>query len=68
MLLLPVEEAAAAPVAWKIWSLATWIDSLDVHPENEALLRLPGRSLPLASGGTATTIETDVLIVGAGNA
>ncbi|KAK2130420.1 hypothetical protein NOF04DRAFT_1345115 [Fusarium oxysporum II5] len=48
---------------WKIWILSTKLENLDVHPENESLLHLPGRNL---SG--MTEIDTEVFIIGGGNA
>ncbi|KAL8337475.1 hypothetical protein RB598_006395 [Gaeumannomyces tritici] len=62
-LLLPVPSGEDAPVEWKIWILSTRLENLDVHPENEGLLRSPGMGLD--DNGD---FETDVLIVGAGNA
>jgi hypothetical protein len=50
-------------LAYKIWSLSTWIEDLEAHPENPALLQLPG-STP--SG--VEHFEMDVLILGGGNA
>ncbi|KAK7920060.1 hypothetical protein PG985_008082 [Apiospora marii] len=57
------ENSAAKPVAWRIWVLCTWIEQLDLQPEDEALLRTPGRG----QLDSAATIETDVLIIGGGN-
>ncbi|EGU79234.1 hypothetical protein FOXB_10265 [Fusarium oxysporum f. sp. conglutinans Fo5176] len=48
---------------WKIWILSTKLENLDVHPENESLLHLPGRNV---SG--MTEIDTEVFIIGGGNA
>ncbi|KAF5967510.1 putative flavoprotein involved in K+ transport [Fusarium bulbicola] len=48
---------------WKIWILSTKLEDLDVHPENESLLQSPGRNL----SGIAD-IDTDVFIIGGGNA
>lgn len=50
-------------VVWKIWILSTWIDDLDLQPEDESLLQAPGRKLD-----GVETIETDVLVIGGGNA
>lgn len=61
MLLLPVEVGGA--VAWRIWILSTWLENLESHPENEALLRSPGRQLD-----GIEQFETDVFIIGGGNA
>ncbi|KAL3481108.1 monooxygenase [Aspergillus californicus] len=62
MLLLPV-VADTNQIAWKIWILSTRLESLDVHPEDEGLLRTPGRPLD-----GSLDFETDVFIIGAGNA
>ena len=56
-------ERGANHISWKIWVLSTWIDQLDLHPEDEILLRAPGRQLDAVE-----TIETDVVIIGGGNA
>jgi hypothetical protein len=48
---------------WKIWILSTWLDSLDVQAEDESLLISSGRELK-----GVDKIETDVVIVGGGNA
>jgi len=61
MLLLPVK--ANGTVTWKIWVLSTWLENLDAHPENEALLVSPGRQLD-----GVEQFETDVFIIGGGNA
>ncbi|KAH8809404.1 hypothetical protein F5884DRAFT_706884 [Xylogone sp. PMI_703] len=67
ILLLPVEskeqENGDGILAWKIWILSTKLENLDLHPENEALLQSPKRQLDVLE-----TIETDVFIVGGGNA
>lgn len=60
-LLLPVK--ANETVEWKIWILSTRLDELGVHPENEGLLRAPGRQLD-----GVNEFETDVFIIGGGNA
>ena len=66
-MLLPSEEEDAERltkhIVWKIWTLSTWIEQLDVQPENEGLLRAPGKQLDAVE-----TIATDVLIIGGGNA
>lgn len=61
MLLLPVNDGD--DIAWKIWIFSTRLESLDIHPENEALLQSPKKALD-----GATDFETDVCIIGAGNA
>lgn len=65
LLLLPtkVRENGKETITWKIWILSTWIENLDLQVEDETLLRSPGRNLD-----GFETIETDVLIVGGGNA
>ncbi|KAL9568744.1 hypothetical protein ACKAV7_007058 [Fusarium commune] len=60
--LLPV-ESSQGKLEWKIWILSTKLENLDFHPENESLLQTPGRNL---SG--MTEINTDVFIIGGGNA
>ncbi|RDW70455.1 Monooxygenase [Aspergillus mulundensis] len=66
MLLLPVvEDANENKIAWKIWIFSTRLESLDVHPEDEKLLQSPRRPL---DGPDSPDFETDVLIIGAGNA
>ncbi|PYH35349.1 monooxygenase [Aspergillus neoniger CBS 115656] len=62
MLLLPVVNDEQR-IAWKIWILSTRLESLDVQPENENLLQFPGRKL-----NESMDFETDVFIIGAGNA
>ncbi|KAB5545495.1 hypothetical protein GE09DRAFT_967951 [Coniochaeta sp. 2T2.1] len=61
MLLLPVKTDEA--VTWKIWILSTTLNSLDIHHEDQALLTTPGRAL-----GKCDLFDTDVFIVGGGNA
>lgn len=61
MILLPVKTSET--VAWKIWVFSTFFESLDAHPEDEDLLVAPGRQLD----GTEQ-FETDVFIIGGGNA
>lgn len=61
VMLLP--EEGADGLVWKIWSLATWIDDFEAHPEDENVLRDPGRNL-----ADAEEINTDVFIIGGGNA
>lgn len=66
MTLLPVKanaENGAVKLTWKIWILSTILEDLDLHPENETLLRSPGRQLD-----GLKTIDTDVFIIGGGNA
>jgi hypothetical protein len=40
-----------------------WLDNLDIHPEDQALLRSPGRQL-----GGLGQVDTDAFIIGGGNA
>lgn len=61
MLLLPVNDGD--DIAWKIWIFSTRLESLDIHLEDEALLQSPKRPLD-----GAADFETDVFIIGAGNA
>ncbi|PWY91315.1 FAD/NAD(P)-binding domain-containing protein [Aspergillus sclerotioniger CBS 115572] len=61
MVLLPVRNGDT--IEWKIWVLVTVLSSLDMYPEDESLLRSPGRSLD-----GLETFETDVFIIGGGNA
>lgn len=61
MVLLPVKSSPTGHVAWKIWVLSTWVEHITQHPEDEKLLSSPARDLDARE-----TIETDVLIVGAG--
>lgn len=50
-------------VSWKIWALSTWVDELKAFPEDVAGLKASGRKLE-----DEETIETDVFILGGGNA
>ncbi|KAF5715464.1 K+ transport flavoprotein [Fusarium mundagurra] len=62
IVLLPF-ESNQGKLEWKIWILSTKLENLDVHPENESLLQLPGRNL-----SDMTKIDTGVFIIGGGNA
>ncbi|GKZ49685.1 hypothetical protein AbraIFM66951_002256 [Aspergillus brasiliensis] len=62
MLLLPV-VGHGERIAWKIWILSTRLESLDMQPEDESLLQNPRRQLD-----GSLEFETDVFIIGAGNA
>ncbi|KLO83292.1 putative flavoprotein involved in K+ transport [Fusarium fujikuroi] len=62
IVLLPV-ESDQGKLEWRIWILSTKLENLDVHPEDESLLQAPGRNL----NGMAD-IDTDVFIIGGGNA
>ncbi|KAG8157406.1 hypothetical protein KVR01_012790 [Diaporthe batatas] len=57
------EQAADGQIKWKIWTLATWLEDYTDWPENQDLLTAPGRKLD-----DVEHIDTDVLIVGGGNA
>ncbi|KAI1339768.1 hypothetical protein F5Y15DRAFT_407096 [Xylariaceae sp. FL0016] len=59
--LLPIQLNGA--LSWKVWVLSTWLKDFDNHPENEALLREPSKSIDGLG-----EVETEVLIIGAGNA
>jgi hypothetical protein len=61
-LLLPVKNDKNS-LDWKIWIFNTKLDGLDLYPEDESLLRSPGRKL-----GGLDDITTDVFIIGGGNA
>lgn len=61
ILLLPVKTGET--LAWKIWILSTKLETLDIQSEDEALLETSGRKLD-----SAEPLETDVFIVGGGNA
>lgn len=66
-MLLPSEEVDPERdtnhIVWKIWTLSTWIEQLDLQPEDETPLRAPGRKLDAVEH-----IETEVVIIGGGNA
>ncbi|KOC15292.1 putative monooxygenase [Aspergillus flavus AF70] len=62
VVLLPVKNRDET-IEWKIWVLSTFLESLDLQQEDEALLHSPGRELD----GLAT-FDTDVFIIGGGNA
>ncbi|KAF7588254.1 hypothetical protein BBP40_005976 [Aspergillus hancockii] len=61
VMLLPVKDNET--IEWKIWVLSTMLESLDVQPEDEALLLSPGRQFD-----SLESFETDVFIIGGGNA
>ncbi|KAK0744847.1 hypothetical protein B0T21DRAFT_447951 [Apiosordaria backusii] len=60
MVLLSVEGGEGPE--WKIWILSTRLESLELHPEDETLLRAPSK---LIDG--VEDIVTDVFIIGGGN-
>lgn len=57
VVLLPVEGGE-----WKIWTLSTWVEALKSSAEDESRLRAPKRALD------EDVIETDVFVLGGGNA
>lgn len=63
MLLLPLIENGSNDISWKIWILSTRLEELASQSEDETLLRSPGRQLD-----NVENIETDVFIIGGGNA
>lgn len=60
-MLLPIKNDGV--LCWKIWILCTRLESLDLQPEDESLLQASGRSL-----NGPKTLETDVFVIGGGNA
>jgi len=63
LVLLPVSsDNSMGDVSWKIWVLSTWVESISQHPEEKSLLHTPSRLLK-----GLDTIETDVIIIGAGS-
>lgn len=62
MLLLPLRNGNGE-LEWKIWILSTKLENLDLQPEDESLLLRPSEPL---SG--SETLETEVFIIGGGNA
>lgn len=50
-------------VLWKIWSLSTWLEGFEEYPENVKKLKAAGRDLQ-----DVEHIDTDVFIIGGGNA
>lgn len=58
---MPVNDGGI--VKFKIWVLSTWIDDLEAQPENPALLYAPS-----TNPKGVEQVETDVLILGGGNA
>lgn len=62
ILLLPTKSDVDEAIQWKIWILSTKLENLDVHPEDESLLGLPGRKLD-----GLDNIESSVVIIGGGN-
>lgn len=62
VLLFP-EKDRSGNVHWKIWCLSTWLDAFDEFPEDQKRLKATGRDVKHAKH-----IETDVFIIGGGNA
>ncbi|KAI0473870.1 FAD/NAD(P)-binding domain-containing protein [Xylariaceae sp. FL0804] len=65
-LLLPIQARSpdgGKGLRWRIWILTTWLEELRPQAENEDRLQLPGRDL-----SSAEAFDTDVLIIGGGNA
>ncbi|KAF5018331.1 hypothetical protein F66182_9692 [Fusarium sp. NRRL 66182] len=60
--LLPTRDNNGV-VKWKIWVLSTRLRSLDMHPEDESLLKGPSKPLD-----GVDDFNTDVFIIGGGNA
>lgn len=66
VVLLPVKSrinVSEETIEWRIWILSTILESLDLHEEDEKLLRVPGKQL-----NGCDIFETDVFIIGGGNA
>ncbi|CAI7648612.1 unnamed protein product [Penicillium pancosmium] len=66
MMLLPVEvesEVGKLEIDWKIWILSTKLESFDIQTEDESLLQAPGKDI-----GVSESLETEVFIIGGGNA
>jgi hypothetical protein len=60
---LPIpSDQKDASVKWKIGVLSTWSESISSVPEDQRLLQAPGKPL---DGNDS--IETDVVIIGAGS-
>lgn len=62
ILLLPLKKDNGS-LEWKIWILSTRLEGLDLQPEDETLLKAPGKQLE-----GVESFETEVFIVGGGNA
>lgn len=62
-MLLPVANGSSKSLSWKIWILNTRLDSLDIQSEDEDLLKSPAKDF-----GSKDDFETDVFIIGGGNA
>ncbi|KAK3400184.1 hypothetical protein B0T20DRAFT_391713 [Sordaria brevicollis] len=62
ILLLPLKKDDGS-LEWKIWILSTRLEGLDLQPEDETLLKAPGKQLE-----GVESFETEVFIIGGGNA
>ncbi len=62
MMILP-QGSGKGTVEWKIWSMATWLTSLEDYPEDESRLRVPSER----KWKTEEEASTDVVIIGGGN-
>lgn len=65
MKLLPLKtrlDNGTETIDWKIWTLSTIIENLNIHPEDASLLYSPRKDLESCS------LTTDVIIIGGGNA
>ncbi|KAH7631217.1 hypothetical protein B0T09DRAFT_339383 [Sordaria sp. MPI-SDFR-AT-0083] len=62
VLFLPVKKDNGS-LDWKVWILSTRLEGLDLQPEDETLLKVPGKQLE-----GVECFETDVFIIGGGNA
>lgn len=65
VVLLPVKSRLNdnETIEWRIWVLSTILENLDLQKEDERLLRLPRKQLD-----SCGDFETDVFIIGGGNA
>lgn len=57
------EQKSGDEIAWKIWTLSTWVDDLVASPQDMNALKAPRRKVE-----EEDAFETDVLILGGGNA
>lgn len=62
VVLLP-EEGEDGVVGWKIWCLNTWVEGLKDFPEDVERLKAPRREVEKED-----VIETEVFVIGGGNA
>ncbi|KXJ91814.1 monooxygenase [Microdochium bolleyi] len=61
--LLLIPRKSGDELTWKIWVLSTWLEGFSDHPEDTSLLKAPRTNYD-----SAENINTDVFIVGGGNA